>query len=244
MTVTASKQVILVTGTTAKIKFEQKWESDTYKDKGEKVLHLAKQRGILRLEREEMLSSTIAQKIKPLSTVKEIKTTANDEHNRKLTLKSQFTSIKEKECTEKLPKTLSRYFDKTGTYAVKCPPLKKWQPFIVSADDRSWIELFYDQSIWTTESKVVYESFGHFPYVGGDYIEWRTNEAGNPQAVIFRVIAQDPNSMGHISKFYVISLTEHTPSFCGIVKTNEEARGMTENLENCVEMLPNKQLDR
>ena len=159
-------------------------------------------------------------------------------------LSSRYTSIKESDCTKTISKPLSVYFDERGTSAVKCPSLKNWQPYLVSTNERSWIELGYGQSIWTTEGKVVYESIGDFPNIGADKIEWRLTKSGEPTAMIFRITAQDPNNVGHISRLYVISLTEHRPCFCGVAKTNEKARIVADNPDACIEMLPRRQLSK
>ena len=60
---------------------------------------------------------------------------------------SQPTSIKESECTGILSKSFLKYFSNKGTHALKCQSMKKWQPYLVSTMERSWIDLIYGQTI-------------------------------------------------------------------------------------------------
>lgn len=59
MVVTSSSTQIATHGEAATIKFEQTWESGTYKDKGQKVLDLTLEDGKLKIVREEMVTSNI-----------------------------------------------------------------------------------------------------------------------------------------------------------------------------------------
>jgi len=60
MTVTASNIKVQISDETATIQFEQTWESNTYKDKGNKYLYLIRDKVSLKIAREEMLASKIA----------------------------------------------------------------------------------------------------------------------------------------------------------------------------------------
>lgn len=68
MLVTANSPEIKISGTAASIKFEQTWESGTYKDKGDKVLDLALEGRKLRIIREEMLFSVVDTKFSSILT--------------------------------------------------------------------------------------------------------------------------------------------------------------------------------
>ncbi|EHP85203.1 hypothetical protein GeomeDRAFT_2615 [Geobacter metallireducens RCH3] len=59
MLVAANSPEITISGTTALVKFEQTWESGTYKDKGYKVLDLSLEDEKLKIVREEMLFSIV-----------------------------------------------------------------------------------------------------------------------------------------------------------------------------------------
>ena len=66
----------------------------------------------------------------------------------------------------------------------------------------------------------------------------------NPIAMIFSITAQDSNNDGHIARLYVTGIKNDSPCFCGIAKTDGEARIIAENQEACIEMLPKKQLPK
>ncbi len=81
--VAAKNPEVNVSGVTATVKFQQAWESGTYKDKGNKVLNLVIENGILKIVKEEMLSSKIS--IEP-----------------SLVFSSTFTDL-QKDCKDKFP---------------------------------------------------------------------------------------------------------------------------------------------
>ena len=131
---------------------------------------------------------------------------------------------------------------------VECPAPREWRLFVEydQEEARSWILLSFGQSVWSTVSQVwgdeKYE-FGHFPNVNSPQAEWRISKTGEPSALIFRVNAQNPeNPSSNLTRLFVISLKKNMPSFCGITKTNEEAREMGDKAINCSPMLNKKTL--
>jgi hypothetical protein len=113
---------------------------------------------------------------------------------------------------------------------------------------RSWIRLSHGNSIWTTVDQVwgdeKYE-FGHFPNVDSSQVEWRLTESGVANALIFRVNAQDPeNSSSNLTRLFIISLTNNTPCFIGMVNTNEEAREMADKATICTSALDKKTMSK
>jgi len=59
MIVKANNPEFTLSGTSASVKFEQIWESSSYKDKGDKLLELTLENGKIKITREEMLFSKV-----------------------------------------------------------------------------------------------------------------------------------------------------------------------------------------
>lgn len=154
-------------------------------------------------------------------------------------LESLYTSIKSTACSKPPASTVAAY-DARGLSAQECPAPKGWRLFAVSSDERSWLEIARDHSLWTTEEEVVYRNeFGHFPNLGAERVEWRMKKPGTPSALIFRISAQDPNRPAsgpgatNLSRLFVISLANGAPRFCGTAKTNQEAKAIADNATTC-----------
>lgn len=158
-------------------------------------------------------------------------------------LQSLYTSIKSTACS-KPPASIIAAYDARGLSAQECPAPKGWRLFAVSSDERSWLEIARDRSLWTTEEEVVYRNeFGHFPNLGAERVEWRMKKPGTPNALIFRISAQDPNRPAsgpgamNLSRLFVINLANGAPRFCGTAKTNEEAKTLADNAKACTTAL-------
>jgi hypothetical protein len=232
MVVEAKNPEIKLSGTTASVKFEQIWESGTYKDKGDKLLNLALESGKLKITREEMLFSKVV-----IDT--------NGEHTN---IKSKFTSTKDKDCKKMQSYNMITFFG--SDTVIECPAPKGWRLFKEYDREgiRSWIRLSIDGSIWTTIDQVwsdeKYE-FGYFPNVDSSQVEWRITDLGKPLALIFRVNAQNPeNASSNLARLFVISLANNIPRFCGMVKTNEEARAIADKAIMCSTALEKKTLPK
>jgi hypothetical protein len=225
MTVNTKNPEIKLSGTTASVKFEQIWESGSYKDKGDKLLNLIIENGKIKIAREELLSSkTVENKI--------------TKHE---SLVSKFTSIKDNDCKKLKSHSMILLFGSDSV--VECYAPKGWRLYIEydREEIRSWIRLSHQDSIWTTINQVwgdeKYE-FGHFPNVNSQLVEWRVTKTGEPNALIFRVNAQNPSkSTSILTRLFVISLRNRVPRFCGMVKTNKEAREIADKTTTCTTIL-------
>lgn len=164
-------------------------------------------------------------------------------------LESLYTSIKSSACSKPPPSIVIAY-DARGLSAQECPAPKGWRLFAVSSDERSWLEIARDHSLWTTEEEVVYRNeFGHFPNLGAERVEWRMKKSGTVTALIFRISAQDPNRPAsgpgamNLSRLFVINLASDVPRFCGTAKTNQEARAIADNATTCTTALQEQPLN-
>jgi len=210
-----------ISGNTASVKFEQTWESATYKDVGNKILYLALEDGKLRIIREEMLFS---------------KMPGGKGHS------SKFTSIRDNDC-HKVGINLLMHF--TGAEsALECPAPKGWRLFKVYDRDseRSWINIANSHSVWSTAEQVRIDRryfFGYFPNVDcSPRVEWKMSAVNTATTLIFRVAAADPKFPEKwSSRLYVIDLEGDEPSFCGFASTNEEATTIANYKLNCTEPL-------
>lgn len=248
MVVAAKNLEIKLSETKASVKFEQKWESGTIKDKGDKLLNLTLENGKLIITREEMMFS----KIVPEQIVKSDKARVVTEEI--TTIKNvnptnssfgMFTSIKEKDC-KKLSKKLSTYFDNRRLERSECPAPKGWRLFTVVGGERYWIEIAYGSSIWSTEDEVVTKGenrFGDFQSIDFEQVEWRMKTTGELSALIFPVIAQDPDLTGqNLYRFFAIKITDNFPHFCGVAKTSHEARIIADKSTACTTTMPENEL--
>jgi len=153
--------------------------------------------------------------------------------------KSHYTSINYADC-KKLSDKRAEFYAKRDLGALECPGFKNWRVFSVSADRNSWLELVSDKQTWSTEEQVVYKNdFGHFPNLGSKKIEWRVDHNGDPFALIFRVSVQNPKNIHKdISRLFVLRLKDNTAAFCGVAKTNQQARKLAGPTRPCKKTLP------
>lgn len=145
---------------------------------------------------------------------------------------STYTSTVSKDCkmvTEALKKIYPEAEEIDGG-AEECQGNKNWRLLVPFFDARSWIALTDGKFVWDTVEYVMHEPFGQFPNVG-EKVEWRY-KSGKLQAIIFRIEAQDPETFKLVSRLFVVGLDTKEPEFCGIVKTNEEARKLADK-GNC-----------
>jgi hypothetical protein len=144
---------------------------------------------------------------------------------------TEYTSIAVKACRKQAPSAASRY-----DYRGECPAPKGWRVFVGEGGDRSWLEVGRGKTVWSTEDVVLNDGrLGNFPNVGEGLVEWR-RAASSPEkgALIFRVSGQNPDDPGKkLSHLLVIGLTESAPRFCGLAKTNEQARELADSLSAC-----------
>lgn len=156
-----------------------------------------------------------------------------------------YISVKSGDCRK--PSTaITVFYESRGLTAEECVAARGWRLFFVSSDERSWPELARDTTLWSSEEQVVYKNdFGHFPNIGAERVEWRMSDAGVPTALIFRIAAQDPQHTGkNLSRLFVLGFRDQTPYFCGVAKTNQEARKLVEKKDSCSTALPARQLPK
>ncbi|MCM0084219.1 hypothetical protein L4X63_21790 [Geomonas sp. Red32] len=225
MVVQAINPEIVLDGQKSSLKFEQVWESSTYKDRGNKLLIVAVEKDGIKIVSEEMMDSK----------VDATQNKASKERLGAVPATPLVTSIDSSAC-KKLPQKIAVGFDKLGLYADECPAPTGWRLFLVVGGDRSWIDLGHDHSVWTTEQEVVYNDknfFGFFPNVTSKQVEWVVDGNDAPIFLIFPVTAQDPQKAGHSVLQYFVVTTQGIPRFCGTAKTIKEAEKITGAKNSC-----------
>lgn len=118
--------------------------------------------------------------------------------------------------------------------------------YVVSSDERSWVDLRAGKTIWSSEDEVVYEKenqFGHFPNVGKAPAEIWINQHGVASGMIFRVTAQSPDAIlstggiSNVSRLFVLGFRESGICFLGIARSNQLARRLLAKRTACKRML-------
>ena len=157
---------------------------------------------------------------------------------------SLYTSIKSEDC-QKPSAPILAFYDSRGLTVEECKGAEDWRLFVVSSDARSWLELARDRTLWSSEDQVVNRNeFGNFPNIGSEKVEWLMSKHA-PASLIFRITAQSPeNVKKSLSRLFVIGFKNNTPQFCGVVKSNTEARALAEKSSSCSTGLPVKDLPR
>lgn len=158
---------------------------------------------------------------------------------------SLYTSIKAGDC-RKPSTSIVAFYESRGLTAEECKAADGWRLFVVSSDERSWLELARDRTLWSSEEQVVNRNeFGNFPNIGSEKVEWQMTKTNSPASLIFRITAQDPANINkNLSRLFVIGIRDNTPHFCGAVKTNKEARALAEGTSSCSIDLQIKELPK
>ena len=134
------------------------------------------------------------------------------------------------------PPELQREFAAKDLGVQECPAPADWQLLFVASDANSWLEVRRNDLRWSAEDPVVYDKpIGLFPNVGGaSVVEWRQDDQGRPQALIFRVVAQDPGDpAGRVSRLFVVRIRQDAACLIGRVPTNEAARTLADGPVSC-----------
>ncbi len=148
---------------------------------------------------------------------------------------SVYTSIQQNDC-KAASSELEKQFADRDLGVQKCPAPGDWQLLFVASDANSWLELRRAELAWSSEGALVYQQpIGLFPNVGGAHVvEWRRDAQGRPDALIFRVVAQDPtNSVKQLSRLFVVRLDPGGPCVIGRVTTNQAARALADGPAAC-----------
>lgn len=235
MVVSGGVLEIKPSGSSATVKFEQTWESGSYKDKGLKLIKLALENGKLKIIREEMLSSRIVQTVDNDNSEITTITSGTTEDG-----VGKFTSIKQKDCRP--PEGyFAEHYDFTE-YTRECGGLQDWILFYVADGERSWFEIGKGKRLWSTQREVTGSgeefNFGQAQDLGSlARVEWRSTDSSSPFALIFQVQALDPESTNEkttlLHRYYVIGLQKGIPCFCGKFTSKEEARNVADKQTHC-----------
>lgn len=241
MVVEANNPIMMLAESSATVKFEQIWKSGTYKDKGDKLLNVALEKGKLKIKREEMLfSKSISNKNEENDTSGSNIIASEREAADSFTFRNQHTSIDidRNDCFTP-PKHIVEYYDPQRVY--ECPAPKGWHLYKIYTNEREWLDIAHGRTVWSTHDTILNEPqnrFGNFPSLG-DRVEWRTTSFGEPNALIFRIIAQDPEIDGpNLTRLFVIGLTNIGARFCGMTKSNQKAKEIADKAKNCSAVLP------
>lgn len=238
-----------ISGATATVKFEQIWESGTYKDKGDKLLYLELENKQIKIVREVMLSSEIIGTTKKQKRKVGVAVKKDDvvEIINPSTSKNYFqiTSIREMDC-RKVSNRMSAYFDNRKLDRRECSAPSGWRLFTVVGGEYYWLEIAYSGLVWSTESEVVTKGenrFGNFQSIDFEQVEWKVSAKGDVEALIFPVVAQDSERIEqNIYRFFIIKFTDKIPCFAGVAKTINEARAVVDKLPVCISALPEKRV--
>ena len=147
---------------------------------------------------------------------------------------SVFTSIRTSDCTAPSAADAAAYAAR-DLGVQQCPAPNGWRLLLVSSDANSWIDLTGPRLTWSGEKPIVYESpIGNFPSVDDSPIEWRRDDRGQFRSLIFRVSAQDPETLEtRRSMVFVLRLQQDAACVIGRVATDGEARTLADSGKGC-----------
>jgi len=121
--------------------------------------------------------------------------------------------------------------------------------FVVSSQERSWIDIAIGETLWSTEDQVAYakeNQFGYFPNVGVAPAELLVDQKNAPLGLIFRVTAQDPNQQkqgaSNISRLFVFGFRKEGGCFLGLTDNNLAARAFLKTDVTCRQILKSSRL--
>lgn len=171
-------------------------------------------------------------------------------------LKTEYISLKPNSC--KAPEEfVYDYYSSRGLVVSECSTNTKVQStplqlFVVSTDERSWIDLAIGNTIWSSEEEIVYEKenqFGYFPNVGNAKAELRISPVG-AVGLIFRITAQSPDQQlsnskfSKVSRLFVISFRDSSVCFLGFTHNNTAARNLLDSNATCKRVLKKEKLNK
>lgn len=148
---------------------------------------------------------------------------------------SVYTSIRRGDCGDPPPAVRDEFAGR-DLGVQECPAPDGWRLLYVSSDTSSWLELRRGEVAWSAEEAVVYgQAFGQFPNVAGSpVVEWRRDASGLSGALIFRVVARNPDDPDRrLSRLFVVRLALDGPCVLGQVATNGEARRLADGPATC-----------
>ncbi|SET52651.1 hypothetical protein SAMN05216326_13319 [Nitrosomonas marina] len=150
---------------------------------------------------------------------------------------------------------ISRYYTSRNLEVSECPTKVSVQSaplrlFVVSSNERSWIDLALGKTIWSSEDEIVYEKenqFGYFPNVSNAPAEIRMRHM-EATGLIFRITAQAPedrsSTLGasNVSRLFVLAFRDSAVCFLGLVRNNTTARNLLDSDAACQRVLKSEQL--
>jgi hypothetical protein len=147
------------------------------------------------------------------------------------------TSIRREDCTAPPTEVVAKY--RARDLGVQlCPAPDMWRLLVVASDTNSWIDLTSPGGlVWSGERQILYESpIGNFPNIDSSApAEWRRDSRGSLTALIFRVTAQDRDTLETTqSMLYVVRLQPDKTCVIGREITVESARALADSEKGCV----------
>jgi len=147
------------------------------------------------------------------------------------------TSIRREDCQAPPTEIVAKYRAR-DLGVQQCPAPDRWNLFVIASDTNTWIDLTSpDGLMWSGERPIVYESpIGNFPNIDSlAPAEWRRDSRGRLTALIFRVTAQDRDTLEATqSTLYVVRLQPDKACVVGREITDENARALADGERGCV----------
>ena len=164
-------------------------------------------------------------------------------------IESSYVSLADDNCFQPSGDTLHRYAN-SGLGVVECRVKNRViRLFVVSSEERSWIDIAVGDTLWSTEDPIVYapeNRFGYFPNVGIAPVELVVNKKQAPVGLIFRVTAQDPNQQeqgsANIFRLFVFGFRKEGVCFLGLADNNVAARSFLQADMICQQLLKSSRL--
>ncbi|MDD5277257.1 MAG: hypothetical protein PHR16_14400 [Methylovulum sp.] len=161
---------------------------------------------------------------------------------------SSYISLGDDNCFQP-PSDIRQLYTNRGLGVIECRVKKPvTRLFVVSSQERSWLDIAVGDTLWSTEEQVVYakeNQFGYFPNVGIAPAELLVDQKEAFVGLIFRVTAQDPNrqeqGIANISRLFVLGLRKEGVCFLGLANTNTEARSFLQIDVVCRQILKSSQ---
>jgi len=146
---------------------------------------------------------------------------------------SVYTSIAAKDCTD--PE--GDYADQPDLGVFACEGLRDYSVRRVESDSANgtWLDIRRKDQVFSLRKDFNrLQEIGNFPVLGADKIEWRLDKTLDQAiALIVRVVVQDNavnTEPSNVSRLLVVRLAPGVPCLLGIVKTNDEARQLADNV--------------
>ena len=146
------------------------------------------------------------------------------------------TSIRREDCTAPSTEVAAKYGGR-DLGVQQCPAPDMWRLLVVASDTNTWIDLVSPGGVmWSGEREIVYESpIGNFPNLDSSApAEWRRDSSGRLAALIFRVTAQDRDTLEATQPtWYVVRLEADKACVIGREITGEGATALADSERRC-----------